>query len=215
MQAQTIKILLADDHMVVRKGITLVLDNANEFTVVGEAENGQKALSLAADLRPDIVLMDIQMQGLNGIEATRAIASIDHPIKIIGLSTFAERDTVASMIEAGASGYLLKDVSADQITETIRRVHQGEILFPDLSVDTTNAMQDMPPQKLMLGSQQKRVLALMTKGFTNPEIAENMGISTPTARYHVSAILKKLEASKRSEAVASAIRLGLVDYSQL
>lgn len=212
---KTIKVLVADDHMVVRKGLMLVLDNASDMIVVGEAKSGKEALSLAAELNPDVVLMDIQMQELNGVEATRAITSQCKQTKIVGLSTFAKQDVVASMIEAGASGYLLKDVSAEQITQTIRSVYRGAILFPDLSTDEASTQTDYADESPKLGRQQKRVLALMSKGFTNPEIANNLGISTPTARYHVSAILQKLGASKRSEAVASAIRFGLVDYSQL
>ncbi len=210
-----VRILLVDDHLVVRKGIQLVLETSDEFLVVGEAENGEQALALSSQAQPDIVLMDIQMEGMNGIETTRALLTEQPSIKVIALSTFANRDAVAGMIEAGARGYLLKDVSANDLTSAILRISTGEILLPEKLYQDSKESQAVENENFSLGTQQKRVLTLMTKGFTNPEIAKSLGISTPTARYHVSAILQKLEVSKRSEAVSFAIRMGIVDYNVL
>lgn len=214
MAEAPIRLLLVDDHLVVRKGIEQVLANAPNINIVGEAECGERALAICARLKPDIVLMDIQMKGMSGIDTTRALLNTHTQTRVIGLSTFADRVTVSDMIEAGARGYLLKDVSASEIITTIHRVHTGEILVPQALLSSNNITS--PTEQLPeLGTQQKRVLALMSKGFTNPEIASTLNISTPTARYHVSAILQKLNVSKRSEAVAFAIRMGFIDYSEL
>lgn len=215
-QTKDIRILLVDDHMVVRKGLYHVLDSITDMNIVGEAESGEEALFLCQKLKPDIVVMDIKMDGMGGIETTRLIAK-HHPLtRIIGLSTFAHQEVVTEMLDAGATGYLLKDVSASDLANAIRRVHLGETLcFPDLTVDPDESAQPSNPNApaeppVKMGDQQSKVLALMTKGFTNPEIAAHLDISQPTARYHVSAILQKLDVSNRSEAVAMAIRLNLV-----
>ena len=215
--SKIIRILLVDDHMVVRRGIMHVLSEVSDFSTIGEAENGEEALFLSTKLKPDIVLMDVQMSGMGGIEATRMIVQHHSSARVIGLSTFANRESVSGMIEAGACGYLLKNISADELTDAIRRVHGGEIIIPtELPENRVREPEiadigDDLGQADTLGIQQKKVLRLMTKGFTNPEIAEHLGISSPTARYHVSAILRKLDVSNRSEAVALAIRLNLID----
>lgn len=220
-QTEDIRIMLVDDHMVVRKGLFHVLDSIEGLSVVAEAESGEEALYLCRKLKPDVVIMDVKMEGVSGIEATRLIA-LHHPsARILGLSTFAHRDVVLEMLAAGAHGYLLKDVSAGDLAKSVRRIHAGETLpMPDL-----NESPDAEPQSSLkretqeplveMGEQQMRVLALMTKGFTNPEIATHMCVSLSTARYHVSAILQKLDVSNRSEAVAFAIRTNLVDENDI
>lgn len=211
-----IRVLLVDDHLVVRKGLVHVLSAVADIEVIAEAENGEEALFLCQKLKPDIIVMDVKMDGMGGVAATRHIADHNPYARIIGLSTFAHPETVNAMIEAGAKGYLLKDLSGAELSEAIRRVHDGEILTPDALIESTTDQagpvsdEDFRKVHDNLGEQQKRVLALMTKGFTNPEIAEHLHISKPTARYHVSAILRKLDVSNRSEAVAVAIRSKLV-----
>ena len=216
-QNEDIRIILVDDHMVVRKGLLHVLESIEGLSVVAEAENGEEALYLCGKLKPDVVIMDVKMAGLGGIEATRLIARHHPSVRIVGLSTFAQHDVVSDMLAAGAHGYLLKDVSANELANSIRRIHAGEILpMPDLA---TGSGKESPPDEkpeaeepvVQMGEQQMKVLALMTKGFTNPEIATHLGLSLPTARYHVSAILQKLDVSNRAEAVALAIRAKLVD----
>lgn len=214
--ADPIRIILADDHMVVRKGLRHVLESDPGLVVVDEAESGEAVLYLCQKHKPDVVLMDVQMEGLGGIEATRLLV-LHHPaVRVIGLSTFADPKVVNDMMSAGACGYLLKDVSAPELVEAIRKVKAGETVF-SLTLPTSpgEPEADSPAAEcvdtvVMMGAQQKRVLALLTKGLTNPEIASHMGVSLPTARYHVSAILQKLEVSNRVEAVALAIRLGLI-----
>lgn len=214
---EKIRILIVDDHMVVRKGLVLVLGQQPDMDVIGEAESGEEAIYLAKKVTPDIVLMDVKMDGMGGIETTRVIIRNHQTIRVIGLSTFANRDVVRAMISAGASGYLLKDISASDLTVAIRRVYHGEILLPEQLPSASNiedAEANTPPSydvDTSLGQQQRRVLALLTKGLTNPEIAQHMGTSVSTTRYHVSTILRKLDVSNRSEAVALAIRMDIVD----
>ncbi len=211
----TIRILLVDDHMVVRKGIVLILDDVADMSVVGEADSGEMAIERFCELRPEIVLMDIKMTGMGGIETTRAIRNIDPSARVIGLSTFADPDVASALLDAGGRAYLLKDISASDLTNAIRRVYGGEVILPEELMRPQNASGSDGNEEPVFGDQQKRVLNLMTKGFTNPEIAEMLGLSHPTARYHVSAILRKLDVSNRSEAVAIAIRLGLTNAEDI
>lgn len=215
--ANPIRVLLVDDHLVVRKGVFQVLNTARDIEVVGEAENGEEALYLGQKLKPDVIVMDVKMDGMGGVEATRLLAEHHPSSRILALSTFAQPEMVGAMMDAGAKGYLLKDVSASELSEAVRRVHKGEVLMPGTPSENivvqTELVEDVDFKDIHsdLGQQQKKVLALMTKGFTNPEIAEKLDISTTTARYHVSAILRKLDVSNRSEAVAVAIRSNLVN----
>jgi DNA-binding NarL/FixJ family response regulator len=216
MMPNPVRLLLVDDHLVVRKGLVHVLGTEADIEIVGEASSGEEALYLSQQLKPDVILMDIKMEGMGGIDTTRMIVQHHGSAKVIGLSTFASDDIISDMKDAGASGYLLKDVSAGSLTDTILRIHGGEKIFPhnapavSAEPEISVAVPVHSGQLGELGSQQRRVLALMTKGLTNPEIAEQLGISTPTARYHVSAILRKLDVSNRSEAVALAIQTNLV-----
>lgn len=220
MTGEPIRLLLVDDHPVVRKGLLYVLSDDKSFEVVAEASSGEEALFLCQKFKPDVILMDIKMDGVCGIETTRLIVEHQGAAKVIGLSTFGSRDIIEGMKAAGASGYLLKDLSPAELVDAVRHVNQGGVQFPDPQLH--QASSETEPKKTPdskefanLGVQQSRVLALMTKGLTNPEIAEQLGISIPTARYHVSAILRKLQVSNRSEAVAAAIHLKLVDTADI
>lgn len=220
-EGSKIRVLLTDDHPVVRKGIAQVFETSGDIEVVGEAETGEEALFLCGKLNPDVVIMDVKMDGLGGVETTRLISRHHAAVAVIGLSTFPQQDIVSAMEEAGASGYLLKDVSADELTQAVRRVRAGEKVFSENLRTRQNIETDRlqsgarSTETYKIGDQQKRVLVLMTKGLTNAEIAEQLGVSTPTARYHVSAILKKLDVSNRSEAVAIAMRERLVSEADL
>ncbi len=212
MTADPIRILLVDDHMVVRAGLTQVIGAMAGFTVVGQAESGEEALFLCQLHRPHIVLMDVRMQGMGGTGATESIRRYHPDVRVIGLSTFADSETVAQMLAAGASGFLPKTVSADELADAIRRVHAGErIVDAGLAEPDPPAAASTNAAEVTLSGQQRRVLALLTKGYTNGEIASYLGISLPTARYHVSAILLKLGVSNRAEAAALAARNRLVD----
>ncbi len=205
-----IRILIADDHMMVRAGLVQMLERGTEIEIVGEATTGEEAIHLAQQVRPDIVLMDVRMQGLDGIEATRAISQAETAKAVIGLSTFSDPEQINAMRDAGARGYVLKEALTEDILHAIRHVHQGGSLFPEnipQVVETTRLPTNETPD---IGVQQRRILALMTKGLTNPEIAGQLGTSRATVSYHVSAILRKLDVSNRAEAVALAVRNALV-----
>lgn len=211
MANRGIRILLVDDHMVVRAGLAQVLGTRAGFTVVGEAESGEEALFLCHQHHPHVVLMDVLMQGMGGIGATEAIRKYHPDTRVIALSTFADGDAIAQLLAAGASGFLPKTVSAEELIEAIKRVHAGETIIHS-GPDSTEPAQPAPSSgKIKLSGQQRRVLALLTKGYTNGEIAVYLGLSLPTARYHVSAILLKLGVSNRAEAAALAERNRLVD----
>jgi len=218
-QNDLISVLVADDHMVVRRGLGLVVEDAPDFALAGMAESGEEAMHLCHKLRPDVVLMDVMMAGMGGVEAARLIAQHHRETRVIALSSSASGDAVSAMLEAGASAYLLKDVSAEELVDTIRRVNAGEVIATptppadDLQPATPSPSPAQSEQDFELGAQQIRVLTLMAKGFTNPEIAKHLGVSRPTVSYHVSAILRKLDVSNRSEAVAVAVQHNLTDPS--
>lgn len=207
-----IEVLIVDDHPVVRSGLQFALSQANDLTIVGEAESGEEAIYLAKKLSPDVIVMDIQMDGLSGVETSEIILRKMPQMKIVGLSSFGNANVSTKLLKIGAKAFLLKDTSADDIIDTIRKVNLGKVLKPKTNTEISNNPNQLPTSEFnKLGMQQLKVLSLMTKGFTNPEIAEKMNLSVSTARYHVSAILNKLDVSNRSEAVAVAIRDDLIN----
>lgn len=214
-----IKVLLADDHVVVRKGLVFVLDTVEDIQVIGEAGSGEEVAYLNKKLRPDIILMDIKMDGMDGIEATQVIIRQNSSTKIIGLSTFFTNETIDAMRKAGACAFLEKNISVSDLADAIYRVNSGEYIFPQVTIEPLDAAYSANNGNEeftdSLGGQQKKVLFLMIKGFTNPEIAEQLGISVSTARYHVSAILRKLDVSTRSEAVAFSVQNNLINEKDL
>lgn len=214
--SEPVRILLVDDHMVVRAGLAQVIASVPGLIVVAEAENGEEALMQCQRHQPDIALMDVRMQGMGGIAATEAIGKYHPKVVVIALSSFSDPSTVARMLAAGARGFLPKSVSAQALSDAIYKVHDGETVVDSSCLPqaaTAFASTRHTNEDLELSAQQRRVLALLTKGYTNPEIARYLNISMPTARYHVSAILVKLDVSNRAEAAAMAIRNRLVGNS--
>lgn len=205
-----IRIMLVDDHVVVRRGIQHVVAGDPEFEIVAETGDGNVALQEYPASKPDVVLLDMRMPGPDGVETAQALLAQDPYAQIIALSSFATQDLVERMIAVGVRGYLPKEVSESVLKDAIRKVHRGEILDLPSDYDDGMPISSASPLAHVLGDQQRRVLALMIKGLTNPEIAAIMQISQPTARYHVSAILKKLDVSNRAEAVATAVKKRLV-----
>jgi two-component system, NarL family, response regulator LiaR len=203
------RILLADDHPIVRTGLRHVMSTFTGVSVVGEADSGEEALYLCSKLLPDLVFMDVAMAGIGGIGATRAIRATYPATRVLGLSTEAQPGKVTQMLQAGASGFLLKTCSTEMIEKAIHRAMAGEIV---LDPEVRPLLHPTGPgsEEIAFGTQQRKVLALLVKGFTNPEIAERLDMSLPTARYHVSAILLKLGASNRAEAAAMAVQQNLV-----
>ncbi|ESQ91769.1 hypothetical protein ABAC460_05365 [Asticcacaulis sp. AC460] len=211
---ETIRILIVDDHMVVRAGLVQVISTKPGLQIVGEAANGEEAIFLCQKVRPDIIIMDIRMRGMGGVAAIESLSKYYPETRILALSTFDDPASVERVMTAGGRGFLAKTLSAADLTDAVFRVHAGEIV---IKVDNDSA----PPEPVAagtveafgLGVQQRRVLALLTKGYTNADIAGYMDISLPTARYHVSAILLKLGVANRAEAAAMAVRDRLIGDS--
>ena len=210
-ESRSIRVVTVDDHEVVRNGLRFSLLAFDDLELVGEAANGEEALRVCADLQPDVVLMDLRMPGMGGAEATQALLC-DHPeVKVIALTSFQEGTRVQQALQAGAIGYLLKDVGADELAQAIRAAHAGRAtISPEAVKALVEAAMAKPDVGHDLTARELDVLALLVEGLGNAEIAERLVISHHTARYHVSSILSKLGAANRAEAAALAVKLGLV-----
>ncbi len=211
MQTQPIRILVADDHDLLRVGIAAALAAFDDLCLVGEATTGQEAVEQCERLQPDVVLMDMRMPEMDGVTATRLIHRQQPETKIVALSNFDDKELVEGALKAGAAGYLLKNVSIDELASSIRLAHMGR---STLSPEIVSTLVEGPqhPYKLDFGltRREMQVLRLLVKGFTNAQIAENLLMSRSTARNHVSSILAKLNTDSRTKAVAIALRSGLV-----
>jgi NarL family two-component system response regulator LiaR len=204
--------LLVDDHAVVRSGLSAFLLAFDDLELVGEASSGEEAVRLCDRLQPDVVLMDLVMPVMDGAEATRAIREKCPAIQVIALTSFKEKELVEGAMEAGAIGYLLKNVSADELAMAIREAHAGRpTLAPEAAQALIQARRE--PQKIGfdLTEREREVLALLVQGLNNPEIAERLVVSRSTIKFHVSSILSKLGVASRTEAVAVAVKEGLLN----
>jgi len=211
-----IRVLIADDQAMVRSGLRLILETEDDFDVVAEAENGQEALRQTRLDKPDVVLMDVRMPVMDGLEATRQIAEQVPDTRVIVLTTFDVDDHVYGALRAGASGFLLKDAEADQLVEAIRVVASGDaIIAPSVTrrliAEFAGRPQTQPVTGLdVLTDRETEVLGLVAKGLSNAEIAEEIYISETTVKTHVSHILAKLHLRDRVQAVVVAYESGLV-----
>lgn len=216
---ERIRIVVVDDHDVVRRGLLTVLGGEPDLEVVGAAEGGMRALDLIARLderaqRPDVVVMDLEMAPVDGIETTRQIRSRYDDVEVVALTSFGEEERVRAALEAGASGYLLKDADVDEVAAAVRAAHRGELqLDPAVArllmsslrgISRDDASSALTPREL-------EVLALVGTGRANKEIAAELSISERTARTHVSNILRKLGLASRTQAALWAVREGLVE----
>ncbi len=212
-----IKVLIVDDHQVVRQGLRTFLELQDDILVVGEAGDGLAAVEMAGRLRPDVILMDLVMPGLDGIAATSRIKSLGLSAHVIALTSFAEDDKVFPAIQAGASSYLLKDVTPDVLVEAIRATHRGEArLHPEILQKLMQhaAQATRPPEMALPGGLTEReveVIRLVARGQSNREIAQSLVISEKTAKAHISNILGKLGLDDRTQLAIYAIRNGLAD----
>jgi NarL family two-component system response regulator LiaR len=206
-----IRVLVVDDHMVVRNGIRFSLLAFDDIELIAEADSGEQALRLCDELQPDVVVMDLVMPGMDGVVATRAIVEKNPRIQVIALTSFQEGTLVQDALQAGAIGYLLKDVAMDELAQAIRSAHAGRAT---LAPEAARALAQTAAQPHRLGDdltdREREVLALLVDGLSNARIAERLGISVSTARFHVSAILSKLGAANRAEAAALAMKHRLV-----
>jgi DNA-binding NarL/FixJ family response regulator len=219
---ETIGVLVVDDHEVVRRGLLAFLGSEPDIDVVGEAGGGAEALDLLASMesegrRPDVIVMDLQMTPIDGIESTRRIRALYHDTEVVALSSFAEEERVQAAIQAGASGYVLKDSDADDVVAAIRAAHRGE-----LQIDPVAARRLMPSphggseagRLSELTARELDVLRLVAAGKPNKEIAGELAISERTARTHVSRILRKLGLTSRTQAALWAVGEGLVEVER-
>lgn len=215
----SIRVLVVDDHAVVRRGLLAFLDSEPDLEVVGDADGGTRALDLLVRLdsegrRPDVVVMDLQMAPLDGIESTRRIRARYDDVEVVALTSFAEKERVQAALEAGASGYLLKDADPDEVAAAIRAAHRGGLqLDPAVARQLMSSLRAAPhnDSTAELTARELEVLRLVGAGRANKEIAAELSISERTARTHVSNILGKLGLGSRTQAALWAVREGLVD----
>ncbi len=209
-----IRVLLVDDHAVVRRGLLGFFELLDDIEVVGEAEDGRRAVELVAERRPDVVLMDLLMPVMDGIAATAEIKAAYPDVEVVALTSFIEEERVTAALEAGATGYLLKDADADDVAIAVRRAHAGEVhLDPQVARLLANRIRtrrdDAPPHE-PLTEREREVLSLVAKGHSNKEIAALLDITERTARTHVSNILGKLDLASRTQAALWAIEHRMV-----
>jgi NarL family two-component system response regulator LiaR len=212
-----IRVMVVDDHAVVRGGLAAFLLAYDDLMLVGEASNGAEAVRLSGVYHPDVILMDLVMPEMDGATATRLIREQHPDIRVVALTSFKEDDLVQNVLKAGAIGYLLKNVAADELAAAIRAAYAGRpTLAPEAAqVLIHNATQPrFQPLGHDLTERELDVLALMVTGMNNSEIADKLVVSRSTIKYHVSNILSKLQATSRTEAVAYALQQNLVNYPQ-
>ncbi|MGG4492190.1 response regulator [Metabacillus idriensis] len=209
-----IRLLIADDHKVVRRGLHFFLSTQKDIEIVGEAENGAEAVNMVRTLMPDVILMDLSMPIMNGVDATKEIRTFNEQIKIIILTSYADQDHVIPAIQAGASGYQLKDVEPDELVHTVREVLKGESkLHPKVTSHVMSHLmqRNQKDEKLLtpLTNRENDVLKEIAKGKSNKEIAASLYITEKTVKTHVSNILSKLSLADRTQAALYAVRNGL------
>jgi DNA-binding NarL/FixJ family response regulator len=215
MSAEILQILIADDHQLFRDGIRTLLLAAPDMQLAGEAATGDEAIALAAQLQPDMVLMDIQMPGINGIDAARQITRASPHIAVLMVTMFDDDHSVFAAMRAGARGYVLKGAKHEDMLRAIRAVGNGEAIFsPTVATRMMDFFAGMRPAKLPpafpeLSDREREVLNLIAEGYKNPEIAEELVLSPKTVRNHVSNILSKLQVADRAQAILKAREAGL------
>ncbi len=210
---QPIRILVADDHPVVREGMAAMFSNIQDLELVGAAEDGLQAVAMAATLQPDVILLDLVMPRMDGLEAIRVIKKENPEAKILVVTSFTEDDKVFPAIKSGALGYLLKDAPPEVLLQAIRDVQQGEIsLHPTIArklIDEISRPSALPPTNTPLTERELGVLRLVAQGLTDKEIAQQLTISIRTVRFHISNILSKLHLANRTQAALYALQEGL------
>ena len=212
-----IRVGIVDDETLVREGIASLLEMQEGITVVGQASTGAEAIQMAAEVQPDVLLMDVRMPGMNGVEATRRICREPGRVRVLVLTTFAEDEYVFAALEAGAAGYLLKNADPEELARAIRRVYEGEsVLDPAVTARvvqvTVAALAETAPAALResLSPRERQVLRLVAAGNSNDQIAEKLYLSRGTVKNHVSRILGKLHARDRAHAARLAVEWGLM-----
>jgi two-component system, NarL family, response regulator LiaR len=204
---QPIRVMLVDDHAMVRRGLATFIKVFDDLQLAGEAEDGEAAIQLCAEVLPDVILMDMVMPGMDGATATRAIRRQFPQVQIIALTSFKEGKLIRNALEAGAIGYLLKDISADELARAIHAAYAGRAtLSPDAAQALVESANQPPAPGLDLTEREREVLTLMIEGLNNTQIAGRLTVSPSTIKSHVSNILSKLGVASRTEAVTLALR---------
>ncbi|MFH8406408.1 response regulator [Streptomyces sp. NPDC018019] len=209
---QAIRVLLVDDHQVVRRGLRTFLEVQDDIEVVGEASDGAEGIAAAEQLRPDIVLMDVKMPGMDGIEALRKLRELDNPARVLVVTSFTEQRTVVPALRAGAAGYVYKDVDPEALAGAIRSVHAGHVLLQPEVAGALLAQEEGnngQGRGTSLTDREREVLALIADGRSNREIARTLVLSEKTVKTHVSNILMKLDLADRTQAALWAVRHGI------
>jgi len=210
-QSNQIKVLLVDDHTVVRSGLSAVLAICDDLKLIGEAGDGEAAIRFCEHEQPDVILMDLLMPKMDGVAATKAIKERWPNVKIIVLTSFKEKEYVEGALKAGAMGYLLKNVSADELANAIRRAMTDQpSLSPEAAQVLIQKVNEPPRPGYDMTDREREILALMTEGLSNSDIADRLIVSQSTVKFHVSNVLSKLGVSSRTEAVALAVKHNLV-----
>jgi two-component system, NarL family, response regulator LiaR len=221
-QMSKIRIVIADDHEVVREGTRILLEREDDIVVVGEAGDGEEALKIIGETKPDVAILDISMPKLSGIEVTRRIKPLLPSLAILILTAYDNDEYVFALLEAGAAGYLLKDVSGHEIVEAVRQVYSGEsVLHPSIArkviqraiLGTSKTVDTRSP--VDLSEREIEVLKLAAKGLTNKDIAEKLCISIRTVQGHVNSIFHKLNVGSRTEAIFQSVKKGLLSFTDL
>ena len=211
-ESRPIRVMVVDDHDMVRRGLATFLKVKGDLQLVGEARDGEEALRLCEEVCPDVVLMDVLMPRMGGAEATRIIREQYPTVQVIALTSFQEHDLVREIMGAGAISYLLKSVTVDELAEAIRAAHGGRAtLAPEAVQALVQAASREPEPGGDLTPREREVLSLVVEGLSNPQIAERLTVSRSTAKAHVSNILSKLGVANRAGAIAVAIQHKLVD----
>lgn len=212
------QVLIVDDHRMVREGLRALLASEDDIEIVGEASSGEEALERVRELMPDVVVMDLQMPGIGGLEAIRRVKDLSPATSIVVLTVDNAEMVLLEAIRAGAAGYVLKDASAELLLQSIRLIKEGGTLLPNellvkalRGVTIRGPRQERPPEFEQLTPREQEVLLLVARGMGNQEIAESLSLSKVTAKKYVHNILRKLQVSDRTQAALMAVRLGLTD----
>ena len=218
---EKIKVLLAEDHIVVREGIRELIQGENDMEVVGEAGDGAEAIELVSQVEPDVILMDIAMPKLNGIEATRRIKESHPSVSILILTAYDSEEFIFALVEAGAAGYLLKNVQGREVLNSIRAVYDGEsVLHPAIAdkifsrLQSEGAKPARPERKTILSQRELEVLKLSMEGLSNKEVARELSLGIRTVQTHWRNIFNKLGVSSRTEAIISGLNKGWITLEQ-
>ena len=207
--ARTIRVLLVDDHTVVRQGLRMVMSLEDDLEVVGEAANGHEAVEAVASLAPEVVLMDLLMPVMNGVEAIRAIKADHSEVEVVALTSVLEDRMVVDAVEAGAAGYLLKETGPEALFEAIRAASRGEVRLDPRAQKRLLREVRTPTMRESLTPRETDTLRLVAKGLANKEIAAELGVSEVTIKTHVSSVLSKLDLQSRTQAALFALKEGL------